>query len=128
MLEITIAIGMVLSLIFSETLGLTAGGIIVPGYIAFYYDNPLNIIGTLAVSIVCYFIIKFLSNFMIIYGKRRLIIAILLGALLGYLSKIFLTNIDPSSSGFHHALRQTDGQTCSAHLRMQLTPGVKDLV
>ena len=34
MTEITIGLGIALSLILSETLGVTAGGIIVPGYIA----------------------------------------------------------------------------------------------
>ena len=41
MIEIAIGIGMVLSLIFTETLGVTAGGIIVPGYIALYMDDPI---------------------------------------------------------------------------------------
>ena len=40
MIEISIGVGMVLSLILTETLGVTAGGIIVPGYIALYIDEP----------------------------------------------------------------------------------------
>ena len=37
---IYIGIGMVLSLFLTETLGVTAGGIIVPGYIAMNLDDP----------------------------------------------------------------------------------------
>ena len=36
MIEVTIGLGIALSLILSETLGVTAGGVIVPGYIAMH--------------------------------------------------------------------------------------------
>ena len=96
MIEIAIGIGMVLSLIFTETLGVTAGGIIVPGYIALYMDDPVKIIITFLISIVVFLIIKLLSSFMLIYGKRRLVLALLLGFILGYLSKIYLSNVSES--------------------------------
>ena len=93
MIEIAIGIGMVLSLIFTETLGVTAGGIIVPGYIALYMDDPIKIVITFLISIIVFLIIKALSNFMLIYGKRRLVLALLLGFMLGYLSKIYMSNV-----------------------------------
>ncbi|MAX10011.1 MAG: poly-gamma-glutamate biosynthesis protein PgsC [Candidatus Marinimicrobia bacterium] len=96
MIEIAIGIGMVLSLIFTETLGVTAGGIIVPGYIALYMDDPLKIIITFLISIIVFLVIKLLSSFMLIYGKRRLVLALLLGFILGYLSKIYLSNASES--------------------------------
>jgi hypothetical protein len=37
-----IGIGLVLSLIFSETLGLAAGGMVVPGYVALMIHHPLR--------------------------------------------------------------------------------------
>ena len=81
---IYIGIGMVLSLFLTETLGVTAGGIIVPGYIAMNLDSPSRLIVTFGISIIVYLIIKVLSNFILIYGKRRLVLALLLGFLLGY--------------------------------------------
>jgi poly-gamma-glutamate biosynthesis protein PgsC/CapC len=81
---IYIGIGMVLSLFLTETLGVTAGGIIVPGYIAMNLDNPSRIIVTFGISLIVYLIIKVLSNFILIYGKRRLVLALLLGFFLGY--------------------------------------------
>ena len=83
---IYIGIGMVLSLFATETLGVTAGGLIVPGYIALNIDDPTRIIMTFGVSIITFLIVKFLGNFILIYGKRRLVITILLGFLLGYLT------------------------------------------
>ena len=81
---IYIGIGMVLSLLATETLGVTAGGIIVPGYIAMNLDSPQRLIVTFGISLIVYLIIKVLSNFILIYGKRRLVLTLLLGFFLGY--------------------------------------------
>ena len=94
MTEIAIGIGMVLSLFLTETLGVTAGGIIVPGYIALYMDDPIKIIITLLVSIIVFLIIRMLSSFMLIYGKRRLVLSLLLGFILGYLSKLYFSDVN----------------------------------
>ena len=84
---IYIGIGMVLSLFLTETLGVTAGGIIVPGYIAMNLENPQRLIITFGISILTFLIIKLLSKFIMVYGKRRLVLALLIGFLLGYLSR-----------------------------------------
>ena len=94
MTEIAIGVGMVLSLFLTETLGVTAGGIIVPGYIALYMDDPIKIVITLLVSVVVFLIIRLLSSFMLIYGKRRLVLSLLLGFILGYISKLYFTNVN----------------------------------
>ena len=84
---IYIGIGMVLSLFLSETLGVTAGGIIVPGYIAMNLESPQRLIITFGISILTFLIIKLLSKFIMVYGNRRLVLALLIGFLLGYLSR-----------------------------------------
>ena len=84
---IYIGIGMVLSLFLTETMGVTAGGIIVPGYIAMNLENPERLVITFGVSILTFLIIKLLSKFIMVYGKRRLVLALLIGFLLGYLSR-----------------------------------------
>tara|TARA_B100000029_G_scaffold496739_1_gene563436 strand:- start:6848 stop:7294 length:447 start_codon:yes stop_codon:yes gene_type:complete len=81
---IFIGVGMILSLFLTETLGVTAGGIIVPGYIAINLDNPYRIVITFLISILVYFIVKFLSSFILVYGKRRLVLSLLLGFIFGY--------------------------------------------
>lgn len=84
---IYIGIGMVLSLFLTETLGVTAGGIIVPGYIAMNLENPERLVITFGVSIITFLLIKLLSKYIMVYGKRRLVLALLIGFLLGYLSR-----------------------------------------
>ena len=89
---IAIGLGIILSLFFTETLGVTAGGLIVPGYVAIYLNEPYMVIGTFLISIATYLIVKFLSYFMLIYGKRRLVLSLLIGFLIGYTVR----NIDDS--------------------------------
>lgn len=84
---IYIGIGMVLSLFLTETLGVTAGGIIVPGYIAMYLENPERLLITFGVSIFTFLMVKLLGKYIMVYGKRRLVLALLIGFLLGYLSR-----------------------------------------
>ena len=84
---IYIGIGMVLSLFLTETLGVTAGGIIVPGYIAINLESPERLIITFGISILTFLLIRLLSKFIMVYGKRRLVLALLIGFLLGYLSR-----------------------------------------
>jgi poly-gamma-glutamate biosynthesis protein PgsC/CapC len=85
----TIGLGMLMSLFLTETINLAAGGIVVPGYIALYLTEPLKIITTVAVAIVTFLLLKLLSNFMLLFGRRLLVISILLGYLLGFIFRIF---------------------------------------
>jgi poly-gamma-glutamate biosynthesis protein PgsC/CapC len=84
----SIGLGLCVSLFFSEFFGIAAGGMVVPGYIALYLNRPLVIITTVLVSLLTYFIVNSLGGFMIIYGKRRTVLMILLGFLLGWLVRL----------------------------------------
>ena len=80
---IAIGLGMIISLILTETVGVTAGGLIVPGYIALSLHNPYAVVFTFCISLVTLLILNFLSRFIIIYGKRRLIFCLILSFTLG---------------------------------------------
>jgi len=62
MVELSITLGLVFSLLSYEVFGLAAGGIVVPGYIALQLSEPDRLAGILIVSLVTYFIIKALAN------------------------------------------------------------------
>src|SRR3990172_2147767 len=87
-ITLSIGLGLCVSLFFSEFFGIAAGGMVVPGYIALYLNRPLVIITTVLVSLLTYFIVNSLGGFMIIYGKRRTVLMILLGFLLGWLVRL----------------------------------------
>ena len=90
MTEISIGLGIFLSLILSESLGVTAGGIIVPGYIALYLHQPMQVVVTFLVAILVWAIIQGMANVMFLYGKRRIVLALILGFFFGYISRNFI--------------------------------------
>ncbi len=85
MLWVSVGTGLVVSFIFAETVGLAAGGLVVPGYIAMYLDRPGMIAGTLAVSFISLVLLKSVAKVTILYGRRRLILSILFGFLVSVL-------------------------------------------
>ena len=98
MIEISIGLGIILSLVLSEALGVTAGGIIVPGYISLFLDQPVQVVSTFLVAILVWLIIKGLSKFMFLYGKRRIVLALILGFLFGYLSRTIYVDTESIKS------------------------------
>ena len=90
MVEQAIGLGLVISLLFSETLGLAAGGMVVPGYLALTMHEPLRIAGTVLVALLTLGCMKILSRYLLIYGRRRIVIAVLLGFTFGAVSRDLL--------------------------------------
>ncbi|HSW59979.1 MAG TPA: poly-gamma-glutamate biosynthesis protein PgsC [bacterium] len=83
LVTLSIGLGLVISLLFSELLGVAAGGMIVPGYVALNLDSPVTVIFTLAVSWLTWMTVKMISTVMIIYGRRRTVIMLLVGFMYG---------------------------------------------
>ncbi len=75
----SIAIGLAFGFLFYEWVGLSAGGFVVPGYIALQLSHPLLLAGTLATSLLTYFSVKAASRYTILYGRRRFILMVLTG-------------------------------------------------
>jgi len=85
----SVALGIVISLLFTETLGVAAGGIVVPGYVAFELHHWDMVFGTLLAASLTWMIVKALSQVALIYGRRLLVISVLIGYILGYVTRIF---------------------------------------
>ena len=51
MVELAIAIGIALNLVFTELFGFTSAGLVVPGYLALYLDHPGRLAATLLLSL-----------------------------------------------------------------------------
>ncbi len=82
MVIMSFGLGIVIGFLFFEITGLTAGGIIVPGYLALYINEPGRIFITLIIGILAFVIVNYLTRFLIIFGRRRFLIMILTGFLL----------------------------------------------
>lgn len=83
LLTLSVGVGLAVSLVFSELFGLAAGGMVVPGYIALYLNRPVDLMVTIGTGIATFFLVHTLSMITIVYGKRRTVLMLLVGFLLG---------------------------------------------
>uniref|UniRef100_A0A7C6EKA3 Poly-gamma-glutamate biosynthesis protein PgsC n=1 Tax=candidate division WOR-3 bacterium TaxID=2052148 RepID=A0A7C6EKA3_UNCW3 len=89
MIVIAVGLGMMLNLLLTETIGLAAGGIVVPGYIALNIHQLDMVISTIIIALITYLLLYLLSRFILLYGRRLLIVSIIIGYLLGYLTRLY---------------------------------------
>lgn len=73
-----VLIGVLVSLIFSEITGLSPAGLIVSGYMVLSLQTPQRVIYTLFLALAAWGIGKILGNYMILYGRRRFAVMVLL--------------------------------------------------
>lgn len=104
-----IGLGLVVSLVFSEILGLAAGGLIVPGYIALYMDQPLRIVGTVVAALITFGTVQLLGRFILLYGRRTLVFCVLAGFLFGFATRYLLLVNDWLGAGLDVSIIQSIG-------------------
>jgi len=83
LLALSVGIGLAASMLCTELFGIASGGLIVPGYIALYMNRPLNVVATLVVALATYAVVRVLSTFLVVYGRRRTALMILIGYIIG---------------------------------------------
>ena len=71
-------LGLIIGFLFYELTGISPGGVIAPAYLALFIYDPLKIAMTLVIALVVYAIIKALSSYTILYGRRKFLVAVLL--------------------------------------------------
>ncbi len=81
----TFFIGIILAVFYVELMDIYPGGIIVPAYMALYLDQPLRVLATVVIALLSLLTYRFLSRFFILFGRRRFVMLLLLGALWGQL-------------------------------------------
>lgn len=84
-LTLAIGLGLGVSLLFAEAFGIAAGGMVVPGYLALTLDQPVNVAVTFGTAFVTYLIVQAMSSFLVVYGRRRTALMVLVGFILGSL-------------------------------------------
>ena len=85
MVEISLALGIFSGLACHEILGLSSGGIVVPGYLALFLDQPARLLGTFLVSLFTYGLIAWASGHVVLFGRRRFAVIMLTSFLLRWL-------------------------------------------
>ena len=84
MLFSTVALSVILSFLVTELTGLLTGGMVSAGYLAFYFSEPMRILSTFLLSALIALILRLSREFLILYGRRRFMLSILLSILFVY--------------------------------------------
>jgi poly-gamma-glutamate biosynthesis protein PgsC/CapC len=72
-------IGLVIGFLFYEATGVSPGGVIAPGYFALFVHQPERMLATIVVALLVWGVLELLSSRLILFGRRRLLLALLLG-------------------------------------------------
>lgn len=79
MVEFLVGFGIVLHFAAYELIGYTAGGAVVPGYLALYLDQPWRIAATFVAALITLAVVRALQRVTLLYGRRRLAAMLLVG-------------------------------------------------
>lgn len=71
-------IGLVVGFLFYELVGISPGGVIAPAYFALFVYQPGKIVMTLVITFIVFFIIRVLAAHLVLYGRRKLLLALVL--------------------------------------------------
>jgi gamma-polyglutamate biosynthesis protein CapC len=85
LLALSIGIGLIVGFLLGEFFGLVAGGMVVPGYLALNLTQPMTVVLTLLTGLATFWIVRGLSSVLIIFGRRRIALTVLIAFLLGML-------------------------------------------
>ncbi len=97
-IRIAIVLGIAISMLWYEKKNFSSGGVIVPGLMAlFVLDKPLIIIYTLFIAFATLFIVKQTSNHVILFGRRRFSVIMLVNFGLAWAADI-ITNFALTST------------------------------
>ncbi len=127
MLE-TFFIGVLVALFFAEFTGFYPGGIVVPAFLAVSLGHPLRAASTLAAALSAWGCYKILSRYVLLFGRRRFVMMILLGGVFSLTAATALPSLAvvPSEARIigwvvpgllaNHLERQKPGPTLAAFL------------
>lgn len=95
---VALIIGLCISLIVEETLGISAGGMVVPGYLALVCDDIPQVLLILAVSVIVYLIVNYvLPHFIILFGRRKFVATLIVGVALKLIIELLFPVLIPFS-------------------------------
>ncbi len=94
----TFIVGILLALVYVEILEIYPGGIVVPAYIALHLDRPERVLATLLVALLSLYSYRALARYLIVFGKRRFALLVLLGVLGSQIMVLVLPDLIPTGA------------------------------
>lgn len=78
-LYISIILGLTCSFLAEEIFGVLVGGVVVPGYLALVFDQPLILVSVYLISMLTYVVVEFvLPRYVILFGRRKFVITLII--------------------------------------------------
>jgi gamma-polyglutamate biosynthesis protein CapC len=99
-----IGAGLLGALLFGELFGLTAGGMVVPGYMALELDTPVRVLATFACALLILLITRGADKLTLLYGRRRFALTLLLSFVVGLTFNQLFDSDLTGGSGPGHAM------------------------
>lgn len=97
MVEAAVALGVLLNVLLFETVGLSAGGMVVPGYLALFWDQPQRVGTTFGLAVVTWLVVtRGVRRWIVLYGRRRYAAMIVIGMGLSVAVNRFLPAFAPT--------------------------------
>jgi poly-gamma-glutamate biosynthesis protein PgsC/CapC len=97
MISTTMIIGLVLALLYIEVTGILPGGIVVPAFLALFLDRPWRVLATLLAALLALGCYKLLNRYLLLFGRRRFVLMLLLGAAFGQLLFLLWPRLVPAT-------------------------------
>lgn len=124
----TLLIGLVLALLWAEITDVSPGGLIVPGYFALYLGQPLRLAITLAVALATLAVYRILVPRLILFGRRRFVLLVLVGAVLSQAWVLLLPRAFAAPAGLHVIGLIIPGILASSLARQKVLPTLASLL
>lgn len=99
-----IILGIIMSIIFYELTEISPGGLIVPGYIAIYLSQPSKILSTVILSMIILLLGKLLSNYVVLYGRRRFAVMVIIGILIRFVLNVGFVSVSVVSLSIYSTI------------------------
>lgn len=93
-------IGLLLSLLFIGITGIYPGGIIVPSYLVLFIEQPQRIAGTIITALLTTLCYKFISRYVILFGRRRFVFMLITAGIWVYIWYTLFPLLLPQSQEF----------------------------
>lgn len=123
----TLFIGLLLALLWAEVTDVAPGGLIVAGYFALYLDRPLRVAATLGAALLALAVYKMLAERLILFGRRRFALLLLLGAVISQAWFLLLPRIGAAPAEIRVIGWVVPGILASSLVRQKALPTLASL-
>jgi len=120
-------IGLVVGFLYYELVGLSPGGVIPPAYFALFLGRPERMVTTVIVALVVCAVIRLIQQHTFLYGRRRLLTALVLGFVVKWLAESIVAPAIQSPVEIHAIGYVVPGLIASDMLRQKIVPTVLSL-